>query len=73
VCVEKYILAKYSSSGVPWNPVVPQNIYVSFKGSLYCLGKMVSCLSIYCASHRRTRRGVGGGRTPGLEKFQGKR
>ena len=29
VCVEKY-LAQYSSTGVPWNPSVPQNMYRIF-------------------------------------------
>jgi len=37
VCVEKYNLAQCSSTGVPWNPSVPQNmqwVYVSFKRSV---------------------------------------
>ena len=37
MCVEKYNLAQYSSTGVPWYPSVPQSMsrgYVSFKGSV---------------------------------------
>jgi len=50
VCVDKYNLAQYTSTVVPWNPSVPQNMYwgyVSFKGSvgvprLFVLGEMIS-------------------------------
>jgi len=44
--------AQCSSTGVPWNRIVPQNIYwgsMSFKGSLRIpcfLGEMISCFSV---------------------------
>ena len=37
MCVDKYNLAQHTSTGVPWNPSVYQNVYrgyVSFKGSV---------------------------------------
>jgi len=49
VCVEKYNLARYSSTGIPRNRSVPQNmqwLYVSFKGSTLFLGEMISCFSL---------------------------
>ena len=51
--VDKYNLAQYTSTGVPWKPSVPHNIYwgyVSFKGSVRVprsfLGEMISCFSV---------------------------
>ena len=49
MCVEKYNLARYSSTGIPRNRSVPQNmqwLYVSFKGSTLFLGEMISCFSL---------------------------
>jgi len=54
--VERYNLAQYSATGVPWNPTVPQNMwwgYVSFMGSSFFLGEMIFCFSMLMGHYEK--------------------